>query len=105
MHVVEIVKIQDLLSQPLQHFLRNGNGMMVKCENAQASKNVTAFMAAVCIHRSSGLEAPGGANVTIYEERSDVTAIEYIFMLPRDMKIATALHMYKNALASGLVRD
>ena len=100
MHGIEIVKIQDLLTQPLQHFLRNGNGMMVKCDNAQASKNVTAFMGAVCIHRSSGLEAPGGTNVNIYEERSDVTAIEYIFMLPRDMKIDTALHMYKNALAS-----
>ena len=102
MHGIEIVKIQDLLTQPLQHFLRNGNGMMVKCDNAQASKNVTAFMTAVCIHRRSGLlEAPGGTNVTIYEERSDRTACEYIFMLPRDMKIATALHMYKNALASG----
>ena len=92
---IELVHADELLSMPLHSFLRNGAGLIVDCGTAESGRNVVTFLRGMCFQDHDGLKTRDGVPVTIYEELSDASECDFIFMLPRDMSIESAIHMYK----------
>ena len=72
--------------------------MVVKCDNAESSKNVVLYMREMCTpsKSGSGVLTPGGTCVNIYEERGDRTSCEYIFMIPMGKDINDAISDLRN---------
>ena len=86
--MIAVIKTQDLLNTDLKHFLRDGGGLVVVCENEIASKNVVMYLKASQPF-INGLQTRAGLD--IYEETSDFTRYEFIFMIPSNMSVKHAI--------------
>jgi hypothetical protein len=91
MGFIDIYDVNALMEEDPKLWARDGRGLLVVCEEGQDSKNVITYMRANCIEVSGGLETKGGTQITIYEESSDIGGVEFIFMIPVDMSVESAI--------------
>ena len=106
---IDIVQSGDLLDTDPILWVSNDHGMVVISEDRQHTEHVMTYLRSCCtksaeaesahasdsprrMHSDHGLMTPGGTEAKIYRECSDIFEVEFIFMIPVDMCIETAIH-------------